>query len=212
MDTTSDLLAQQTTMQVFQAATEMEKQLFGQKKTREAIWQAMLNRRTYAVTGDKIKCEFTVNGNPMGAIVKNNHESRAISFKVEADYAIDKNVVYKNLKPYDITEGLLLENKKTDTKFKFRIEMGWGNSTALFQWLGSVKIDNGSILAVQPCWRGRSILSPTEVLEETGDDANATDDRMRLTAMKIQCFILILMDNYARLLSKNCWEWAIQAI
>ena len=35
--------------------------------TREAIWQALYDRRCYATTGDRILLDFTVDGKPMGS-------------------------------------------------------------------------------------------------------------------------------------------------
>ncbi|MFR9028430.1 MAG: DUF3604 domain-containing protein [Clostridium sp.] len=36
--------------------------VLAESKTRSAIWDGLKNRRTYAVTGDRIKCDFSVDG------------------------------------------------------------------------------------------------------------------------------------------------------
>ena len=35
--------------------------------SREAIWDALRNRRTYAVTGDRIRLDFRIDNHPMGS-------------------------------------------------------------------------------------------------------------------------------------------------
>ncbi len=41
--------------------------VYAKENTREAIWDALRNRRCYATTGDRIIAEFTLNGHPMGS-------------------------------------------------------------------------------------------------------------------------------------------------
>ena len=57
--------------------------------TREAIWEAILARRTYGVTGDRIELRFRINGQPMGSVLQ---ASGAIDAEVEAigSHAIDR--------------------------------------------------------------------------------------------------------------------------
>lgn len=153
--------------------------VWAEEKTRKSIWEAMLARRTYAVTGDRIECEFSVNGHAMGEVVRQENDGswqRRIDFSVRACYPIDKIVVYKNLKPFSFVEGLFLESDDSDRCFKFRVEMGWGNSDLLYTWHGAVRVVNGSIKSVEPCWRGRSVLAPSGVDTSGYDDVNDIED------------------------------------
>ena len=43
--------------------------LWAPDKTRDAIWDALLARRTYALTGDRIAVQFSLDDHPMGSIV-----------------------------------------------------------------------------------------------------------------------------------------------
>ncbi len=148
-------------------------------KTREDIWSAMINRNTYAVTGDRIACEFFVNSQPMGSIVKYDGSDRKIDFAVKACYNLDKIVIYKNLEPIHIVEGLLLKPKKSDNTYKFRIETGWGdNNEELFKWDVNVNIDSGSFVSVEPCFRGRSVLAPSALSTDGHSDANKIDSKI----------------------------------
>lgn len=167
--------------------------VLAEEKTRESIWDAMVNRRTYAVTGDRIMCDFTVDGNVMGSVVEAGEAlQREIKFDVHGCYNLDKIVVYKNLKPIHIVEGLLLEPKEEDETYKFRIEMGWGNNKDdLFAWKGNVEVQGGEILDVEPCFRGRSVLAPTTLSTDGYDDANDVDSKIMTQTSKEtswQCF------------------------
>ena len=167
--------------------------VWAEEKTRESIWQAMLARRTYAVTGDRIECEFSVNGAPMGSILSPDDDApRRIEYRVKGCYKLDKVVIFKNLRPIHIDEGLMLFPSPDDNHYKLRIEMGWGNSkTDLFRWLGNVTVENGSILSVEPCFRGRSVLAPSSTNTDGFDDVNDIDSKLlEVSAQRAswQCF------------------------
>lgn len=153
--------------------------VWAEEKSRAAIWEAMLARRTYAVTGDRIRCEFTVNGAPMGAVVRGGSTLRRVSYRVEGCYNMDKVVIYKNLRPIRIDEGLLCLPSPADRRYKFRVEMGWGdNETELYRWLGEVSVRNGRVLDVEPCFRGRSVLAPSSANTDGFDDVNDIDSKI----------------------------------
>ncbi len=148
-------------------------------KTRQDIWQAMLQRRVYAVTGDRIRCEFEVDGAPMGAAVKAVGDERKIRYTVSGGDMLDKVVIYKNLRPIKVVEGLLLAPVRPDGRCKVRVEMGWGGSQQeLFRWMGSVKLEKGRLLSVEPCFRGRSVLAPSTTDTNGCGDINNLQDRI----------------------------------
>lgn len=149
------------------------------KKDRESIWDAMINRRTYAVTGDRILCTFDINGFVMGSIVKHTSAPREIHYSVKACYPIDKIVIYKNLEPIHITEGLFLKPDKADTRFKVRVETGWGNNKdEPYRFTCTAHVDDGKILNIEPCFRGRSVLAPSAEEDDSQDEINKLDNRI----------------------------------
>lgn len=144
--------------------------VLAKEKTREAIWEAWKKRRTYAVTGDKIQCDFRINGALIGSEITGNE--RRITYHVETEYALDKIVLYKNLKPFHILNGEFAFSPAYVGKYKIRVEMGWGNQE-LYSWNGAVEVIGGTICGYNPYFRGRSVLSPTAV----GDyDLNNVND------------------------------------
>src|SRR5699024_8667160 len=110
--------------------------VWSEEKTRKSIWEALLARRTYAVTGDKIECQFDVNGAPMGSEIQGGSD-RDIHLQLKGCNAIDKIILYKNLRPWKVINGEELAEKPDSSKrFKVRIEMGWGNKEEGYHWKG----------------------------------------------------------------------------
>ncbi|TMV43093.1 hypothetical protein FE783_36305 [Paenibacillus mesophilus] len=138
-------------------------------KTREAIWEAILARRTYAVTGDKIACRFAMNGQPMGSEVQASE--RHFELDVTACDQIDKIVVFKNLRPWKVVNGesLIGQDAASPQKagtYKVRVEMGWGNNKNGFFWNGTATLSGGKLVSTETCFRGRSVLAPTPEMKD----------------------------------------------
>jgi hypothetical protein len=146
-------------------------------KTRESIWEAIAARRTYAVTGDKIVCSFTINGAPMGSELQAS--KRQIELKVKGGDSLDKVVVYKNLRPWKVIngEGLEAASESAAHTYKIKVELGWGGSKTGFDWNAAADIEGGSLLSAETCFRGRSVLAPTPEMRED-PNMNAIDNRI----------------------------------
>jgi hypothetical protein len=119
----------------------------------------LLARRTYAVTGDKIVCRFEIDGTPMGG--ETTGSRRLISLTVRGCDALDRVTVLKNNVPWRVVSGHELQ--PTDGQvYKVRLEMGWGMSANAYRWEGDISIADGALLGVETCFRGRSVLAPSE--------------------------------------------------
>lgn len=148
--------------------------VWAEEQTKEAIWNAILQRRTYAVTGDKIRCSFFVNGAPMGSEIAANE--REIEMQVEACDFIESIVLYKNLEP--IATFFRPRAEEEDGTYKVRIELGWGKNTEEgYLWECAVTAEGGSISDAEPCFRGRNILSPSEK-SKADDNVNRLRNRI----------------------------------
>src|SRR5690606_38707113 len=98
--------------------------------SREGIFEAIRARRTYALTGDRIELDFTVEGAPMGATLEagNSVEAR---FRVEGRDELDVVEL--------IQDGRIVHRAFADdavpTSFEqpvqLRLEWGWGPWGAL---------------------------------------------------------------------------------
>ncbi|MDD7738825.1 MAG: DUF3604 domain-containing protein [Fusicatenibacter sp.] len=150
--------------------------VLAEEKTRDSIWKALKAGRTYAVTGDRILCDFRINGCPSGSYVEGN--SRKISCDISAEYWIDKVILYKNLKPVKIWNGEEFLANPNSGRYKIRIELGWGDSDELYHWDNQVFVKNGKVTGQNFYFRGRSVLSPTNKEESRFDQINRIENRV----------------------------------
>ncbi|OPZ11425.1 MAG: hypothetical protein BWZ10_02203 [candidate division BRC1 bacterium ADurb.BinA364] len=131
--------------------------------TRQAIWEAILARRTYAITGDRIVPRFSINGFPMGAIAP-PEAKRRIEIAVEGGGALDCVDVLKN-------NRLLRRFSETDVapsatgaalRTKLHLELGWGEKGKQTEWTARFGISDGRITKIEPRFRGTEVVSPLE--------------------------------------------------
>lgn len=137
--------------------------VWAEELTRESIWKAINDRRVYALTGDHIKLKFSVNNSPMGSIIEPGKKS-LIKFDVEGGGAIDyidlvkNNHVIKRFSECDFNATKL--NGKI--KSKLHLELGWGERKKSDKWDVELGVSDGKIVAVEPRFRGREVVSPVE--------------------------------------------------
>jgi hypothetical protein len=132
------------------------------ENTRQALWDALLKGRTYAVTGNNIKCSFSVNGYSFGSRIQKNKDAE-IAYSVESGGALDRIIIYRDLEPLYLVDGLVLNPK--GGRYKVKVEFGWGGNIEPFRWNINISADKGTITAVEPCFRGASMISPTQKLK-----------------------------------------------
>ena len=198
--------------------------------SREAIWEALQQRRTYALTGDRIWLEFSVNDEPLGTILEPS-DTRTIVVNAQASNEIDRVEIYKNglmidryspaLERYTAmparynstlakhtpalarhtatldsnsikqshtsvldhssasgSENLSQGSSKSLSQHRSYsegqpqvvegyvcIEFGWGEKNQITSWDGTVECIHGTILSVEPRFRGKDVVDPLE----TGD-------------------------------------------
>lgn len=134
--------------------------VYAKELTRDAIWDAFLNRRTYAVTGDKIKAQFRVNGAMLGEEINGNSE-REIELAVETCDFLNKIEVIKNSRVIHCLTGDESPSELgKNVQAKLRIEWGWGSKQDVVRWDGDVSVSEGRALSVETCFGGMHILDP----------------------------------------------------
>lgn len=132
---------------------------YSEDSTKEKIWEALLKRHVYGVTGNKIKLKYSLNSAIMGDKIKAeppyNH-----SIEVEAGDAINRiELLRNNILVDEYTHsGKWEETELRDTvTFKFKIEFGWGPDLRTYPnitskvWKGSLET-SGEILDIEKCW------------------------------------------------------------
>jgi len=127
--------------------------------SREGIWEALNSRRCYAVTGDRIVLEFSVNGLPMGAEM-DYEATRELAVCIEAMDEIGAVEVLKNGRVVhrEFVPTVLPEDTFQGGRAKLRIVWGWGPWSSLemartCQWEGSIGIAGGTLLKATPIFQ-----------------------------------------------------------
>lgn len=139
--------------------------------TREAIWEAILHRRTYAVSGDRISLQFSINGFPMGSEITSAAQRRVIHVAVAGGDAIDRIEVLKNgrlLERYDhgsATDSLGGNHRAVASGLlhgKATIEVGWGEKGTATDWDITIRTSGARLLDVEPRLRGIDVVDPLD--------------------------------------------------
>ena len=125
--------------------------------TRQAILEAIRARRTYALTGDRIEMDFTVNGAVMGSTIAAGR-SAEVQFAVRGRDELDLVEVIQDgvVVHRAFAEQLCSETQALDGPFQVRLEWGWGPWAALAldrvtDWQFEISIANGRLLRAFPC-------------------------------------------------------------
>lgn len=127
--------------------------------SREAIFDAIRARRTYAVSGDRILLDFSCNGEIMGSSLASTPE-RNFSVSVEGWDQLDRVELLKNNKvvkrhfPMD----LVPDSDRWAQPVITRFEYGWGpwpalDMTRVCDWVFTITVENGKLESFQPCFQ-----------------------------------------------------------
>lgn len=141
--------------------------VYAQGRDREAIWNAMMTRRTNALTGDRIHLLGVVGDVAQGGIVSPQSDAE-LRIEAVAGGFIDCIDVMRNGKLYErispaIAPAPIGEDAEETLLY---LELGWGARGSQHHWDGKIEIEGGEILDVEPRFRGAEVVSPLE-----GDDA-----------------------------------------
>ncbi len=126
--------------------------------SRDAIFDALRNRRTYGVTGDRIALDFALNGRIMGQELPYARERR-IDVSVTGWDQVDRVEVLKNNRV--IHRDFPMDREPSPASWNrpvvLRFEYGWGPWPALgwggtADWDFTVTVEDGRIEAAEPCF------------------------------------------------------------
>ena len=127
--------------------------------TRSAIFDALRQRRTYAVTGDRIALDFTLNGRMMGQELAYVRQ-RQLKVTVAGWDQVDRVEVLKNNRVIhrDFPMDRRTTQRSWDRPVLVRLEFGWGPWPSLgmarvADWDFRVTIEGGTLESVQPCFQ-----------------------------------------------------------
>jgi hypothetical protein len=147
--------------------------------SRDDLWEALTNRRTCAVTGDKISALVRVNGAWPGMVVEDERARRYIEVEVCGQDFIDYAEVLKNetvlcrIPGKDPAEVAVSTQQEIEAKV--RVEWGWGDQNLVNTVEGELTLLEGELVRSEPCFRGEHILSPDDT---PGNDSETVAHRI----------------------------------
>lgn len=125
--------------------------------TRDGIFEAIRARRTYALTGDRIELDFTVDGAAMGSTIDAGQQVE-VSFSVRGRDEIDVVEVLQDgqIVHRAYAEQLVTPEAAFARPLQVRLEWGWGPWGALAldrvcDWAMQLDVEHGRILRYFPC-------------------------------------------------------------
>jgi hypothetical protein len=137
--------------------------LYAAENSRQSIWDGLWSRHTNALTGDCSHLLIAHNGAIQGDIVSPGPGD--LQLEAVAGGAIDFIDIIRNgrlvhrVSP-EITPAPIDQGDGGETILV--LEMGWGARGSSHRWRGSIALEGGEILAVEPRLRGTEVVSPLE--------------------------------------------------
>lgn len=157
--------------------------VYAESGERGAIWDAIMQRRTGALTGDNAHLFFTLGGAVPGGEVEPGADP---TLRLEAvagghiDYidVIRNGALVRRVTPE--VEAAVIDSGNGALETIVVLELGWGARGRTHRWAGSLRVEGGEILSVEPRLRGAEVVSPLE-----GDADGQDEDRVALEGERI---------------------------
>ena len=120
--------------------------------TREAIFDAIGQRQTIAVTGDRIDVDLQAGEFAMGSVAP-PADARELTFEVIGWDILKTVELVRNNVPVAVhTPDYSLVDRADETTYRLRVQWGWGPIAGfqVFDWMGSLTVENGELTNVVP--------------------------------------------------------------
>ncbi|MFB6135327.1 MAG: DUF3604 domain-containing protein [Halobacteriaceae archaeon] len=135
--------------------------IWATERTREGVREALCARRTYGVTGDRMRLWWELGGHPMGADVDaSDVGERAAEVRVDCPRPLDRvELVHDGavVATYAHRDGAREETGVS----RVLVEMGWGPTAdygdfdaTTVSWSGRLAVDGGRLTGVEPRFDG----------------------------------------------------------
>lgn len=103
------------------------------ENTKDAIWDAIQNKRVFGCTNNRISLWFDINGSPMGSTVVDENQDLIAHIEVLGNSKIKHVELIKNgsINAIDFNGSPKVRNKEA-IKFKSKFEFGWGPNVEVY--------------------------------------------------------------------------------
>jgi hypothetical protein len=138
--------------------------VFARALTREALWEALLARRVYAATGDRIDARLFVNDAWIGETF-HAPGKRRVRATVRGSDAVDRVEVLKNGR---VVRRLFADPAAVGPQgvYRLRVSWGWGCREETVAWQARLALSAGMIQVVETCFAGPPVVAP---IAQAGD-------------------------------------------
>ena len=140
--------------------------VYAAENDRTALWDAVGQRRTNALTGDNTHLFTAIGDTAQGGTVSSSSNAKLDIEAVGGSFIDFIDVIRSGRIVSRVTPDLHQSPIAVDTdgmiETIFVIELGWGARGTVHDWKGSISLSGGEILAVEPRLRGAEIVSPLE--------------------------------------------------
>lgn len=136
--------------------------VWAEELTRESIWEALLNRRTYALTGDRMEIAFTVAGAPLGSQTSAVPGPRRIEGSVRGGDALDRLEILRNNRVIHREVFSSTGSTSTSVAGLVVLEFGWGPKGETVAWDITIEVVGGELTNVEPRLRGVDVVDPLD--------------------------------------------------
>ncbi|MFW5696065.1 MAG: hypothetical protein ACOCYB_12915 [Alkalispirochaeta sp.] len=148
---------------------------------RDAVWEALYARRTWANTGDAVRLWYSVDDVPLGGEVSaaDHHQHR---IDVDAPSAIDYVELVDSggramvwWRPPETADTVAPADAAAPAREAIvHIDLGWGERGTRYDWDGTVKVSGSEVCEVFPRFRGQEVVSPLDASENQVPIQNAS--------------------------------------
>ena len=136
--------------------------VYAASAARGPLWDAMMARRTNALTGANIHLLTAIGDRIQGAIVPPADDA-ALDIEAIAGGAIDSIDVIRNGRLVSRISPALTPAPISDAGDTILfLEMGWGARGSAHDWTGEISVEGGEVTALEPRFRGTEVVSPLE--------------------------------------------------
>ena len=150
--------------------------VWARENTREGIMEAFRSRRTMAVTGDRIIVTFDAGEAPMGSVIEGGGATE-LSYLVHGWDAIKLVELVRDNVPVQVgTPDYTAPKTLGEQLYRLRLEWGWGpmKGYQVYDWNGSLRVDDGHLNQVLPCFTSDPFDEQRRKLVQTQDGTSCT--------------------------------------
>ena len=122
--------------------------------------QALKDRRTYGVTGDRMTLWWTMGGHPLGSHVTTPTERHA-SVHIDCPLPLDRVEMLHNGEVAEVYTHQDKSQNEDSGKYRLLVEFGWGPTPDYgdfdkteFEWSGTIRASEGTLTNIQPRFKG----------------------------------------------------------